>query len=199
MDCWAEFLEWGQIICISNKFPSGVDADAVLWGPHFENLSDCLIDSPLTTYRCLLITFCDQECLMFIPHLNRKFSGGQLLLKDMTVDIGYKTCLVKHITNCGRLCGTYIYLKYYFSLFPTHSFLLFAKLLNFFTKSGSFGRERLWYSNFLQPFSLKRFNTKRNTFTSGFPLLSWVVRPSQPGGFFSGSGEWDDFFFFFKP
>lgn len=136
---------------------------------------------------------------MFIPHLNRKFSGGQLHPKGMTIDIGHTTCLMKYITNCGRLCGTYIYffILFFSFFFPTHSFLLFAKLLNFFTKSGSFGREGLWYSNFLQsfPFLCRGLIQRRTHLPQVFPFYPEWSDFHKQEDFFLGEGEWGDFFF----
>lgn len=116
------------------------------------------------TCGCFLITFGHQVCLRSIPRLNRTFSGGQLLLKAVTVDLGHRTCPVKHYQLCRVVCC--IQLFFYIYSPPPFSYpsLFFVKPLNFFTKSGCFGSEGLWRSNFLvQPFSLLRFNIERNT------------------------------------
>lgn len=71
-----------------------------------------------------------------IPCLNRTFSGGQLLLKAVTVDLGHTTCPIKHYQLCRVVW--FIQLFFYICIFSYPS-LFFVKPLNFFTKSGCFG------------------------------------------------------------
>lgn len=123
-----DLLKCRKIICISDKFPGDHT-----WRTLISSQRDYLIDSPLTTYECCLIPFCHLGCLISILHLNRNFSGGQLLLKDMMADTGCEPCPVKHRMNSGGLCVIVICLL----LFPTYLFLFFVKLLIFFTESES--------------------------------------------------------------
>lgn len=151
-------------MCISEKFPTDVAADAARGDPTLRTIVSSLgglsnyFTSDYTARGCFLITFCHQVCLRSIRRLNRTFSGGQLLLKAVTVDLGHRTCPINKTLPAVPGCVVHSTIFLYIYIFPplfSYSSLFFVKPLNFFTKSGCFGSEGLWRSNFLvQPFSL---------------------------------------------